>query len=87
MLGGVPTQGSVPMNECRNIEFEIFSCPRADYHTDYRLTSWCEPLRVTASHCPECGTPGINAQLHVRYSSTNPSVPWAPYRVLYQTRP
>lgn len=87
MQGDVPTQGSVSTNECRNVEFEIFSCPRADHHANYRFTSWCEPSGITASQCPECRTPGMNAQLHVRYGSTNPSVPWASYRVLYQTRP
>ncbi len=76
------------MCECRGIEFEIFRCPNADNHADYRKTSWCEPQGTAAAQCPECGTWGLNVQSQGRrYGSTSPSVPWAPYRELYQTRP
>jgi hypothetical protein len=73
------------VDECQPIQFELFHCPNSDNHSDYRFTTWCEPQGTASSLCPECDTPGNDAQQDWRYGSTDPVTPWAPYRVLYQT--
>jgi len=69
------------------IEFEIFSCPNSSNHTDVRKTAWLESKGISNSSCPECGAQGVNERSKGHfYHRTNPSVPWVPYRVLYQTQ-